>query len=125
MELQDGVDLVQDLLCALVLGLPLAQAAGVTTIIMLTKMIASQAQPPSEGIHTPKTMMTEIHYHRPDKNDTNFATFSTPKAKKTHTQKQENALAEKLSVPLYVFVPDREPDLLTDSHVKVDILVVS
>jgi hypothetical protein len=30
---------------------------------------------------------------------------------------------EKLSVPLYVFVPDREPDLLTDSHVKLDILV--
>jgi hypothetical protein len=30
---------------------------------------------------------------------------------------------EKLSVPLYVFVPHREPDLLTDSHVKLDILV--
>jgi hypothetical protein len=24
---------------------------------------------------------------------------------------------------LYVFVPDREPDFLTDSHVKIDILV--
>ena len=30
---------------------------------------------------------------------------------------------EKLSVPLYVFVPDREPDLMTDSHVELDILV--
>ncbi len=30
---------------------------------------------------------------------------------------------EKISAPLYVFVPDREPDLLTDSHVKLDILV--
>ncbi len=30
---------------------------------------------------------------------------------------------EKLSVPFYVFVPDREPDLLTDSHIKLDILV--
>ncbi len=30
---------------------------------------------------------------------------------------------EKSSVPLYVFVPDREPDLLTDSHDKLDILV--
>ncbi len=30
---------------------------------------------------------------------------------------------EKLNVPVYVFVPDREPDLLTDSHVKLDILV--
>jgi hypothetical protein len=26
---------------------------------------------------------------------------------------------------LYVFVPDREPDFLTDSHVKLDILVDS
>jgi hypothetical protein len=41
--LEEGVDLVQDLLCALVLGLALAQAAGATTIIMSTKMIASQA----------------------------------------------------------------------------------
>ncbi len=30
---------------------------------------------------------------------------------------------EKISVPLYVFVPYREPDLLTDSHDKLDILV--
>ena len=30
---------------------------------------------------------------------------------------------EKISVPVYVFVPDREPDHLTDSHVKLDTLV--
>ena len=30
---------------------------------------------------------------------------------------------EKLSVSLYVFVPDREPDLMTDSHVKLINLV--
>jgi hypothetical protein len=30
---------------------------------------------------------------------------------------------EKISVPLYVYVPDREPALLTDSHNKLDILV--
>jgi hypothetical protein len=30
---------------------------------------------------------------------------------------------EKLSVPVCVFVPDRELDLLTDSHVKLDTLV--
>jgi hypothetical protein len=30
---------------------------------------------------------------------------------------------EILRVPVYVFVPDREPDLLTDSHVKLDIIV--
>jgi hypothetical protein len=35
------VDLVQDLLHALNLGLALAQAVGATTIIMLIKMIAS------------------------------------------------------------------------------------
>ncbi len=39
------------------------------------------------------------------------------------TQKYGIAPVEKLSVPLYVFVPDREPDFLTDSHVKLDILV--
>jgi hypothetical protein len=32
------------------------------------------------------------------------------------------APVEKLCVPVYVFVPDREPDLLTDSHVRLDIL---
>jgi hypothetical protein len=42
---EEGVDLVPDLLHALVLGLALAQAAGATTTIILTKMIASQAQP--------------------------------------------------------------------------------
>ncbi len=30
---------------------------------------------------------------------------------------------EKISVPVYVFVPDREPGLLSDSHVKLDTLV--
>ena len=30
---------------------------------------------------------------------------------------------EKLSVLLYVFVPDREPDFLTDGHIKLHILV--
>jgi hypothetical protein len=57
---EEEVDLVQDLLCALVLGLALAQAAGATTTIMLTKMIASQVQPPSTSICTPRTMMTDI-----------------------------------------------------------------
>jgi hypothetical protein len=39
---EEGVNLVQDLLCTLVLilGLALAQAAGATKIIMLTMMIA-------------------------------------------------------------------------------------
>ncbi len=59
---EEGVNLVPDLLSALVLvlGLTLAQAAGATTTIMSNKMIASQAQPPSAGIHTPRTTMTDI-----------------------------------------------------------------
>jgi hypothetical protein len=32
-------------------------------------------------------------------------------------------IVEKLSFPFYVFVPDREPDLLTDSHVKLNVIV--
>jgi hypothetical protein len=47
------VNHVQDLLCALNLGLALAQAVGATTTIMLIKMIASQAQHPSAGTRTP------------------------------------------------------------------------
>ncbi len=63
------------------------------------------------------------HIHHPDKSDTVFATFSAPKAKKKRTQKCGIVHVEKISVPVYVFVPDREPDHLTDSHVKLDILV--
>jgi hypothetical protein len=60
--LEKGVDLVQDLLCTLVLilGLALAQAAGAMTTIMSTKMIASQVQPSSAGICTPRMTMTDI-----------------------------------------------------------------
>jgi hypothetical protein len=79
------VNLAQDLLCALNLGLALTQAVGATTTIMLTKMIASQAQPPSAGTRTPPRVTTAIHC--PDKSDTVFATFSAPKAKKKCTQK--------------------------------------
>jgi hypothetical protein len=52
------VDLVQDLLRALNLGLALAQAVGAMTTIMSTKMIASQAQTPSTGTPTPPRMTT-------------------------------------------------------------------
>jgi hypothetical protein len=34
-----------------------------------------------------------------------------------------NHASREISVPVYVFVPDKELDLLTDSHVKLDILV--
>jgi hypothetical protein len=65
---EEGVDLVPDHLHTLVLalGLAIAQAAGATTTIMLTKMIPSQVQPPSMGIHpstgicTPRITMMDI-----------------------------------------------------------------
>ncbi len=47
------VDLVQDLLCTLDLGLALAQAARAMTIIMLTKMTAGIIRPSSVGTCTP------------------------------------------------------------------------
>ncbi len=46
--------------------------------------------------------------HCPDKSNTVFATFSAPKAKKKRTQKQRIAPVEKISVPVYVFVPDSD-----------------
>jgi hypothetical protein len=42
---EEGVDLVPDLLHALVLILPLTQAAGATKTIMSNNMIASRARP--------------------------------------------------------------------------------
>ncbi len=50
---KEGVDLIPDLLCALVLilGLVLPQAAGATATIMLIKMTARLVQHPSKGIH--------------------------------------------------------------------------
>ena len=51
--LERGVDLVQDLLQALNLGLALAQAVGAMSTITLTKMIASKMQPPSTSACTP------------------------------------------------------------------------
>jgi hypothetical protein len=62
--LEEGADLVPDHLRAL--GLALAQAAGATITIMLTRIIASRVQPPSTGIHpstgicTPRMTMTDI-----------------------------------------------------------------
>ncbi len=59
---EEGVNLIPDLVRALVfvLGLALPQAAGVTTTIMSNKMIPSQAQPPSAGICTPRMTMFDV-----------------------------------------------------------------
>ncbi len=64
--LKEGVNLIPDYLhtLILILGLALAQAAGVTATIMLIKMTASLVQHPSKGIHpstgtcTPPRVMT-------------------------------------------------------------------
>jgi hypothetical protein len=56
---EEGVDLVQDLPCILVLGLALAQVAGAMATIISFKMIASQMQPPNAGICTMRMTMTD------------------------------------------------------------------
>ncbi len=65
--LKEGVNLVPDLLCTLVLVLGLAlvaQAAGATATIILIKRTASLVKHPSKGIHpsmgncTPSRVMT-------------------------------------------------------------------
>jgi hypothetical protein len=52
------------------------------------------------------------HIHCPHKSDTIFATFSAP-----------ISVLKNSCVPPYVIVPDKELEFLTDSHVKLDILV--
>ncbi len=59
-HLEKGVALAQDLICALVPSLDLAQAAGAMTTIMWLLMIASRARSPSVGIRNPRTTMTDI-----------------------------------------------------------------
>ncbi len=58
--LEEGVDLIPDLLHAITLILALAQAAGATKTIMSNNMITSRAQPPNAGVCIPRTMMTDI-----------------------------------------------------------------
>ncbi len=80
-HLEEGVILIQDLLCDLVLGLALAWAAGATTTPMWLKMTASQVRSPMAGTCTPQRVTMEDIYC-PDKSGTVFVTFSTPIAKK-------------------------------------------
>ncbi len=56
---EEGVDLVPDLLCALIYVFALAQAAGATKTV-ISNNITSQAQPPNTGVCIPRTMMTDI-----------------------------------------------------------------
>jgi hypothetical protein len=83
---EKGVDLVQDLLRALILGLALAQAAGAKTTIMLTKKDCKPSTAPKHR-YSYSEDNDDGHYHRLDKSNTVFATFSALKAKKKCTQK--------------------------------------
>jgi hypothetical protein len=81
---EKGVDLIQDLLCTLNLGLALAQVARATTIIMLTKILNL----PFKRMYSYFSKSDDGgRIHCLDKSNTVFATFSAPNAKKKHTQK--------------------------------------
>ncbi len=115
------VNLVQDLLCALDLGLALAQNYNNHHV---NQDDHRSNLPFKRGyLYSSEIDNGRCIHPRPDKSDNVFANFSTPKAKKKCTQKLGIAPVEKSSVPVYVFVPDREPDPLPDSHDKLDILV--
>jgi hypothetical protein len=86
--LEGGVVLVQDLHCALVLGLVLAQAAGATTTTMLPKMKGRPNLPFKAGYSYSSESDNDRLIHHPDKSDTIFATFLAPiKKKGKRTQK--------------------------------------
>ncbi len=61
------VNFIQDLLCALDLGLALAQAARATTIILSTKMTIGQICPSSAGTCTPPRVMMADAFIAPTK----------------------------------------------------------
>ncbi len=52
-QLEEGAVLVQDLLCALVLALALAQVAGAMTTTMRLKMTTGQLRPSGMDTRTP------------------------------------------------------------------------
>jgi hypothetical protein len=82
------VDLVQDLLCTLDLGLTLAQAAGATTITYVNQDDRRPNSPLKRGYSYSSESDDGGHIHCPDKNNTVFATFSAPSAKRgKRTQK--------------------------------------
>jgi hypothetical protein len=94
---EKGVALAQDLLCTLIFGLALAQAAGAMTTIMWLMMIASQ---PKRGHLYSSNSDDGGHIHHPNKSDTVFATFSAPAVKRgTRTHKWGITPAENSCVP--------------------------
>jgi hypothetical protein len=116
---EEGVILAQDLLCALVLGLALALAAGAKATTMWLKMTASQVCYPSAGTRTPPRVMTADVFIAL----TRAIPFLPPsplqlQRKLSAPRNRGTAPAENLCVPLHVFVPHREPDLLTDCTQK-------
>ncbi len=91
---------------------------------MWLEMTASQVRYPSTGTCTPQRVIT-AHLSIAL---TRAIPFLPPsplqlQRKLSAPRNRGTAPAENLCVPLHVFVPHREPDLLTDSHVKLDALV--
>ncbi len=82
------------------------------------------SSPPKHGYLYSSKSDDRGHNYCPDKCNTIFATFFAPTATKDKcSHKQGFAPAENSCVPPYVCIPYRELDFLTDSHVKLDILV--
>jgi hypothetical protein len=109
---EKGVALGQDLLCPLIFGLALAQAARATTTIMWQLMIASKAHSPSTGICTPMMTMTDITITR-----TRTILYLPPSLLQQQRKVSAPINRELHQQRIHVL------DFLTDSHIKLDILV--
>jgi hypothetical protein len=96
---------------------------------MLIKTTASQVQYPSMGIHpstgtcTPPRVTTADALIARTKAILSLPPSLLQKQRRSALKKLGIPPVRKISVPVYVFVPDREPDCLTDSHVKLGTLV--
>jgi hypothetical protein len=85
---EEGVILAQDLLCAFVLGLTLAQSSRSYNNHHVAQDDRKPSTLPKRGYLYSSKSDDGGGIHRPDKSNTVFATFSTPMAKKNkHTQK--------------------------------------
>jgi hypothetical protein len=85
--LEEGGNLSPDLLCALTLVLILTQAAGATFYHHVKQHDCKPSAAPKRGCLYSEDN-DDGHYHRPDKSDSVFTTFSAPKTKRDNrTQK--------------------------------------
>ncbi len=121
--LEKGVVLPQELPHTLVLGLALAQAAGATTITMWLRMTASRARSPSVGTCTSLRVMTaDVSIARTKA--IHFCHFLCSNSKEKQARPEiGNCASREFMCPILCLCPRQGTRLLTDSHVKLDILV--